>query len=299
MINSKKSKFYNKVVSYDEILSLISLAQKGDLKSKNKLIKLNIGLVKKAVSKFSFSSLDNDDLYQLGCIGLVKAIERFDPALGNMFSSYAVPLIEGEIKRFLRDDGIIKISRELKTIGWKAKKYKTQYFKKTGKEASLQALSKELNIPIEKIQSALIALSPVEYFNIYESDSEYTQLDLSNNIIMEDSIPYTELIELNEIIDELPDLEKKVFNIYESDSEYTQLDLSNNIIMEDSIPYTELIELNEIIDELPDLEKKVMKLRYFEDFTQAKTGEILGISQVQVSRIERKALMLLKKEYTN
>ena len=104
----------------------------------------------------------------------------------------------------------------------------------------------------KKIQSALIALSPVEYFNIYESDSEYTQLDLSNNIIMEDSIPYTELI-----------------------------------------------ELNEIIDELPDLEKKVMKLRYFEDFTQAKTGEILGISQVQVSRIERKALMLLKKEYTN
>ncbi|QQQ86336.1 sigma-70 family RNA polymerase sigma factor [Peptacetobacter hiranonis] len=129
---------------------------------------------------------------------------------------------------------------------------KTQYFKKTGKEAELQLISKELNIPIEKIKSALIALSPVEYFNTYDAENEYTQLDLSNNIIREDSIPYTELI-----------------------------------------------ELNEIIDELPDLEKKVMKLRYFEDFTQAKTGEILGISQVQVSRIERKALMLLKKEYTN
>lgn len=249
MTISKKSKFYNKVISYDEILYLISLAQKGDLKSKNKLIKLNIGLVKKAVAKFSFSSLDSDDLYQLGCIGLVKAIERFDPALGNMFSSYAVPLIEGEIKRFLRDDGIIKISRELKSIGWKVRKYKTQYFKKTGKEAELQLISKELNIPIEKIKSALIALSPVEYFNTYDAENKYTQLDLSNNIIREDSIPYTELI-----------------------------------------------ELNEIIDELPDLEKKVMKLRYFEDFTQAKTGEILGISQVQVSRIERKALMLLKKE---
>lgn len=209
MINSKKSKFYNKVISYDEILSLISLAQKGDLKSKNKLIKLNIGLVKKAVAKFSFSSLDSDDLYQLGCIGLVKAIERFDPALGNMFSSYAVPLIEGEIKRFLRDDGIIKISRELKSIGWKVRKYKTQYFKKTGKEAELQLISKELNIPIEKIKSALIALSPVEYFNTYDAENEYTQLDLSNNIIREDSIPYTELIELNEIIDELPDLEKR------------------------------------------------------------------------------------------
>lgn len=169
-----------------------------------------------------------------------------------MFSSYAVPLIEGEIKRFLRDDGIIKISRELKSIGWKVRKYKTQYFKKTGKEAELQLISKELNIPIEKIKSALIALSPVEYFNTYDAENEYTQLDLSNNIIREDSIPYTELI-----------------------------------------------ELNEIIDELPDLEKKVMKLRYFEDFTQAKTGEILGISQVQVSRIERKALMLLKKEYIN
>lgn len=252
MTSSKKSKFYNKVISYDEILYLISLAQKGDLKSKNKLIKLNIGLVKKAVAKFSFSSLDSDDLYQLGCIGLVKAIERFDPALGNMFSSYAVPLIEGEIKRFLRDDGIIKISRELKGIGWKVRKYKTQYFKKTGKEAELQLISKELNIPIEKIKSALIALSPVEYFNTYDAENEYTQLDLSNNIIREDSIPYTELI-----------------------------------------------ELNEIIDELPDLEKKVMRLRYFKDFTQAKTGEILGISQVQVSRIERKALMLLKKEYIN
>lgn len=99
MTSSNKSKFYNKVISYDEILYLISLAQKGDLKS-NKLIKLNIGLVKKAVAKFSFSSLDSDDLYQLGCIGLVKAIERFDPALGNMFSSYAVPLIEEKLKDF-------------------------------------------------------------------------------------------------------------------------------------------------------------------------------------------------------
>ena len=252
MINNKKSDFYDRIASYDEILSLIASAQNGDLAAKNKLIKINIGLVKKSISKYLNCGLDKDDLFQLGCIGLIKAIDRFNISLGYMFSSYAVPLIDGEIKRFLRDDGIIKISRELKTICWKVKKYKSQYFKKTGNEASLEYLSKELSIPIEKIKSALIALSPVEFFNTYESENKYLQLDLSNNIVKEEEVSYVDLI-----------------------------------------------ELNEIINELPELERKVMKLRYFHDFTQSKVGDILGISQVQVSRIEKKALMFLKKEYLN
>lgn len=248
----EKSEFYTKVIDYNNMLELINSAQKGDLISKNKLIKLNIGLVNKAILKFLPSGLDREDLIQLGCIGLLKAINRFKPSLGFMFSSYAVPMIDGEIKRFLRDDGIIKVSRELKYINWKVKKYKDKYFKTTGKEISLDELSLALDIDKDKIQASLIALSPVEFFDIYDS---------------------------------------------KLDGDIIKIDLSNNLVKEDEIDYTILVELNEIIDDLPELESKVIKLRYFNDFTQEKVGKILGISQVQVSRIERKALKLLQKEY--
>ena len=116
MNNYIKSKFYENILSYDELLNLIESAQNGDLISKNKLLKLNIGLINKVVLKYISSGLEKDDLFQLGCIGLIKAIDGFNPSLGYMFSSYAIPMIEGEIKRFLRDDGIIKVSRELKGI---------------------------------------------------------------------------------------------------------------------------------------------------------------------------------------
>lgn len=248
----EKSEFYTKVIDYNNMLELINSAQKGDLISKNKLIKLNIGLVNKAILKFLPSGLDREDLIQLGCIGLLKAINRFKPSLGFMFSSYAVPMIDGEIKRFLRDDGIIKVSRELKYINWKVKKYKDKYFKTTGKEILLDELSLALDIDKDKIQASLIALSPVEFFDIYDS---------------------------------------------KLDGDIIKIDLSNNLVKEDEIDYTILVELNEIIDDLPELESKVIKLRYFNDFTQEKVGKILGISQVQVSRIERKALKLLQKEY--
>ena len=152
----------------------------------------------------------------------------------------------------MRDDGIIKVSRELKYINWKVKKYKDKYFKTTGKEISLDELSSALDIDKDKIQSSLIALSPVEFFDIYDS---------------------------------------------KLDGDIIKIDLSNNLVKEDEIDYTILVELNEIIDDLPELESKVIKLRYFNDFTQEKVGKILGISQVQVSRIERKALKLLQKEY--
>lgn len=252
MFNHAKSKFYQNILNYGEILHLIELAQNGDLISKNKLLKLNTGLINKVVLKYSSSGLENDDLFQLGCIGLIKAIDRFKPSLGYMFSSYAVPMIEGEIKRFLRDDGIIKVSRELKGIHWKIKKYKDFIFKETGREPKLEELSSELDIPIEKIKLSLIALSPVEYFESYNPENEYFQLDLENNVVKEDEIPYTDLI-----------------------------------------------ELNEIIDNMPEIERKVLKLRYFDDLTQAKVGEILGISQVQVSRLERRAIQTLKNEYLN
>lgn len=186
----EKSEFYTKVIDYNNMLELINSAQKGDLISKNKLIKLNIGLVNKAILKFLPSGLDREDLIQLGCIGLLKAINRFKPSLGFMFSSYAVPMIDGEIKRFLRDDGIIKVSRELKYINWKVKKYKDKYFKTTGKEISLDELSSALDIDKDKIQASLIALSPVEFFDIYDSklDGDIIKIDLSNNLVKEDEI---------------------------------------------------------------------------------------------------------------
>ena len=248
-----KSEFYKNTITYDNLVKLIISAQNGNMYSKNKLIKLNTGLVNKCILKFIPSGLDYDDLFQLGCIGLLKAINKFNPNLGFIFSSYAVPMIEGEIKRFLRDDGIIKVSRDLKYINWKVKKYKDQYFKKTGKELSLDELSLILEIDKEKIKSSILATSPIEYFDIYSS----------------------------------------------TDGELCSLDLANNVVKDDEIPYTILIELKEIINNLPKLEASVIKLRYFNDFTQGKTGKILGLSQVQVSRLEKKAIKTISKEYQN
>lgn len=247
-----KNNFYENVISYDEILNLIILAQKGDSISKNKLIKVNIGLVNKAVSKFSFSGFDRDDLFQLGCIGLLKAIERFNPSLGFMFSSYAVPMIEGEIKRFMRDDGIIKISRDLKEINWKIKKYKDFYFKKTGLEPTIDEIEKVLNIDKNKIKSSLIAMSPVEFFNSYNQNF---------------------------------------------DGESFEHTFYNKINIENDISEIDKFEMHDIIDHLPKLESDILKLRYFDDLTQSNVGKLLGISQVQVSRVEKKALNLFKKEY--
>lgn len=244
--------FYNNVISYDEILNLILLAQNGDVSSKNKLVTVNLGLVNKIVSKFSFSGFDRDDIFQLGCIGLLKAIDRFNPSLGYMFSSYAVPMIEGEIKRFLRDDGIIKISRDLKEINWKVKKYKDFYFKKTGFEPSLDEISNILNIEKDKIKSSLEATASVEFFN--KSSQNF-------------------------------------------DTEYNKLASENTFSKNSNFLPTDSIEVNEIVENLPPLESDVLKLRYFDDLTQKKVGNILGIPQVQVSRIEKKALFLFKKEY--
>ncbi|WP_300276938.1 sigma-70 family RNA polymerase sigma factor [Peptacetobacter sp.] len=246
--------FYNNVISYDEILNLILLAQNGDVASKNKLVTVNLGLVNKIVSKFSFSGFDRDDIFQLGCIGLLKAIDRFNPSLGYMFSSYAVPMIEGEIKRFLRDDGIIKISRDLKEINWKVKKYKDFYFKKTGFEPSLDEISNILNIEKDKIKSSLEATASVEFFN--KSSQNF-------------------------------------------DTEYNKLASENTFSKNSNFLPTDSIEVNEIVENLPPLESEVLKLRYFDDLTQKKVGNILGISQVQVSRVEKKALSLFKKEYFN
>lgn len=250
MSENKKSDFCNNCLSYRDFLDLIKLAQNGDLDSKNKLIKLNIGLVRKEIMKYLSSGLDKEDLFQLGCIGLLKAIDRFDPSLGYMFSSYAVPLIDGEIRRFIRDDGIIKISRELKSINWKAKKLRDIYTKKTGKELSLNEISKKLDIPIEKIRQSFLALSPVEYFESYNSEKQFFQLDLENNVLKE-----------------------KEFS------------------------YVDLVELKDLVDELSEIEQKIIRMRYLNDFTQEKIGHILGLSQVQVSRIEKVALSKLKKEY--
>ena len=250
MSENRKSNFYNKHLNYKDFLDLIKSAQSGDLDSKNKLIKLNIGLVKKEIMKYLSSGLDVEDLFQLGCIGLLKAIDRFNPSLGYMFSSYAVPLIDGEIRRFVRDDGIIKISRELKTINWKVKKLRDNYTKKTGKELSLDEISKNLDIPIDKIKQSFLALSPVEYFESYNS-------------------------------------EKKFF----------QLDLENNVLKEKEFSYVDLIELKDLVDDLSEIEQKIIKMRYVNDFTQEKIGRILGMSQVQISRMEKAALLKLKKEY--
>ena len=193
-----------------------------------------------------------DDLYQIGSIGLIKAIKRFDVNLDVQLSTYAVPYIMGEIKRFIRDDGIIKVSRQTKELSIKIKQIQNEYLNKNGEEITITKLSQILNVSKEEIAAAIESNNTVNSIYSVEGAND----------------------------DERMLLEK----ISDNKDEY------NNLV--------DKITLNELIDNLDEREKKVVLLRYYKEQTQAQVGKTLGITQVQVSRIEKKVLdkMRLKLE---
>lgn len=229
---------------YEENKILIIKSQSGDEKSLEKLIKQNNGLIWSIVRRFSYREIEADDLYQIACIGFIKAVKRFDFNYNVELSTYVVQYIFGEIRKFLRDDGIIKVSRHIKELGLKIKEMKQIY----GNDLQISKLSEMLGIKEDEICMAISASKKIESINqyIYEDGS-------------------------CEIIDKI--------NV-ENDEE--------NIL--------DKILISDLIDSLGKREKEIIKMRYFGEKTQSQVAKIIGISQVQVSRIERRVLKDLKKQ---
>lgn len=234
----------------ERTIELIKKAQSGDKEAQDILVNENLGLVKSLISRFDNRGYDRDDIFQLGCIGLIKAIDKFDTTYGVRFSTYAVPMIIGEIKRFLRDDGIIKVSRSLKQTAAKVKVTKESLFKRLGREPTIQEISKELKVSKEDIVFALES-------NIHP--------DYLYDVIHQDDGSPIHLID----------------KISETDN-----DDSENLI--------DKIALKEALGKLKPRERQIIILRYFKDKTQSDIAESLGISQVQVSRIEKKVLGIMR-----
>ena len=233
---------------YDNNIKNIKLAQEGKEEALEELVKDNSGLVWNIVRRFIGRGVEADDLYQIGTIGLIKAIKRFDINLEVQLSTYAVPYILGEIKRFIRDDGIIKVSRQTKELSIKIKQLQRDYLNKKGEEISVNELSKLLEVSKEEIAAAIESTNTV--------DSSYSA-ENSNE-----------------------DKRTLVEKISNDKDEYSEL-LNN-------------ITLKEAIDRLDEREKEIILLRFYKEQTQSQVGKILGITQVQVSRIEKKVLAKMK-----
>lgn len=239
---------------YEENLKQIAKAQNGDEEAMTKLVENNKGLIWNIVKRFSGRGYEIEDIYQIGCMGFIKAIKRFDTSFEVQVSTYAVPYILGEIKRFIRDDGMVKVSRSTKELAMKILELQKEYLNKTGEEITIGEISKQLKIPREEITYALECLRPVS--SIYEETSSAG--DDSRTII---------------------------------DKVSTGKDEAGSIV--------DTIAIKQLIENLEAREKQIILLRFYKDKTQAEVAKVLGITQVQVSRIEKKILNSMKLKLTS
>lgn len=232
-----------------DTLELIKMSREGDKEARDLVVTQNMGLVWSIVRRFANRGHDMEDLFQIGSIGLIKAIDKFDDSYDVKFSTYAVPMITGEIKRFLRDDGLIKVSRTLKESSAKIRAFRERFCNMHGREPTVEETSKELNLSNDEILMALETGAEVEslYKTIYQGDGSPIYL-----------------------IDKLAETK----------------DESENMI--------DRLALKEIIATLDEREQEIIKLRYFNDRTQTDIARELGISQVQVSRMEKRILKILR-----
>lgn len=233
----------------EEVTALIAKSQAGDKEAREILIEKNLGLVHHIVKRFLGRGYEAEDLFQIGSIGLIKAIDKFDLSFDVKFSTYAVPMISGEIKRFLRDDGMVKVSRTLKENGWKVKQAAERIIREQGREATLEEIATLTELTVEDIVMAMEANVEVEsiYKSVYQSEG--------NEIYLVDKLP-----------------EKKDANEK----------LLNHMLLE------------QLMGELKEEERKLIILRYFQDKTQVEVAKRLGISQVQVSRMEKRILVRMR-----
>ncbi|MCH5340724.1 MAG: SigB/SigF/SigG family RNA polymerase sigma factor [Acetatifactor sp.] len=249
----------------EELSVLIARSQAGESKAREVLIEKNLGLVHHIVRRFAGRGYDLEDLFQIGTIGLIKAIDNFDLELGVKFSTYAVPMITGEIKRFLRDDGLVKVSRTIKENGIKVKLARQRLQASEGREPTLQEIMKETGLSSEEIVLAMEASIEVEsiYSAVYQDDG--SEVYLVDKVVRGAS----------------GSVGSSMVGV--SDSEDTEKEeLLNHMLLE------------QLLDSLEPSERELICMRYFQDKTQVEIAGILGISQVQVSRMEKKILLRLR-----
>ena len=238
---------------------LILRAHEGDKGARDRLVMENMGLVYSVSRRFIGRGCELEDINQIGTIGLIKAIDKFDDSFDVRFSTYAVPMIAGEIKRFLRDDGMLKVSRSIKENGYRIKRASDELVSKNGREATVEELAAATELSVEDVVMALDAGTDVEsiYRTVYQGDG--SEIFLVDKITSADNVSSSE--------GSLPQQEKML----------------------------DMIMLRQLLEELDETERKLISLRYFKEMTQSAVANELGISQVQVSRLEKKILQKLRK----
>lgn len=224
---------------------LLQKAREGDNGACEQVLEENNGLIWSIVRRYYGRGVEAEDLYQLGCLGFLKAVRGYDPEFGTQFSTYAVPKIAGEIRRFLRDDGSVKVSRSLKERGISIRAIRTRLASELGREPTLSELSAESGLEPEEIAAAETATETVVSLQAETGESGLTLEGMLGTGRMEESV-------------------------------------------------VERLALRSAINQLPDRERKVLWLRYYKGLTQTRTAKVLGVSQVQVSRLERRAVEKLR-----
>lgn len=234
------------MLSNEETNELVSLAKNGDELAKEKLITVNSPLIKSVIKRYLNKGIEYDDLYQLGALGFVKAIKNYDSTYNVKFTTYAVPMIAGEIKRFLRDDGTVKVSRSIKHLSIQIKNFIVEYNQEHNKNPTLDEISQKFNMDKTDI--------------VFAMEANTTPLSLNDK--------------------------------FEDDESCTLMDkISDGFTVE---KYINKLTIRELIENLSAREKQVIIMRYYMDKTQSEIAKALGVSQVQVSRIENKVLKEMK-----
>lgn len=239
-----------KILSEAEKIQLLKRAKDGDTDAREQLINGNLRLVLSVIQRFTNRGENLDDLFQVGCIGLIKSIDNFDITLNVRFSTYAVPMIIGEIRRYLRDNNPIRVSRSMRDIAYKAMQEKEKFINQTQREPTIEELAKAMNLPKEDIVLALESIvEPVSLYEPVYSDG--------------------------------------------GDTIYVMDQIGDKNIDDD---WLDEITLKDAIGKLSDREKRILSLRFFEGHTQMEVASEIGISQAQVSRLEKGALSKIKKQ---
>jgi RNA polymerase sporulation-specific sigma factor len=233
--------------SKEDTYNLIRRAQSGNESAREQIINQNTGLVKSIALKFTGQDYELEDLLQIGFIGLIKAVERFDTSYNVMFSTYAVPMILGEIRRYLRDDGRVKVGRQVKQNVRNMKRAQEEFYHAHGRSPKISELAEQMEIDVEEVLELMEASDAMGNFESLD-DPERIEIPLDSQI---------------------------------RDTEEQQVNM---------------IHLKSVIGDLEERERQIIVLRYFKDMTQQQIADCLGISQVQVSRIEKRVLINLRKQ---
>lgn len=243
----------------EHFAELIQLAHEGDKSARDALVSENLGLVRAIARRFDNRGHDREELFQIGCIGLMKAIDKFDLSLKLAFSTYAVPVITGEIRRFLRDDGMVKVSRTLKENAYKIYKAREMLCRELGREPSLAEVSAATELSLEEIVMATEASREVEsiYQPIYEKDGD--------ELLMIDQISGSGW------------------------EDFTREEPEKEAVLNQMV-------IDQLLGLLNEQERKLIELRYFENKTQVEVAGELDMTQVQVSRLEKKILLRLREK---